>query len=99
MLPGMELTFPAALFQSSGFTASFVIFLLLEILSLLVMGIVVAEFMMLRKKHTQFFRAMRGGEHADTETFPTMILWVYIFFTVFAGIVTTAIFLFQPHIF
>ena len=90
--------FPAAFFSSSVGTTYVVVFLVVQVLSLLLLAAVVWEFRQLQKRHQQFFSAMQGSERADPEHGPMVILWVYILGTVCTVIVTSVFFLLRPHL-
>lgn len=87
------------LFATPGMTTISVIVLLLEMLSLIFLGVCILEFRVLTQRHAAFFRDMGNGQHEEVERRPRIFLWMYIITTIVMTIATTYLFLFQPHIF
>jgi hypothetical protein len=94
----MDLSYPAAWFQTPGAVTAFVVFVILELASVILAFVIMAEFRLLRRRHMAFFRDILGGEKADTEKSSSVVLWIYIHMTMFAVIITSVLFVMQPHL-
>jgi len=86
------------LFSSPGMTTVTVAALIIEILSLGYFGVTLAEFFLLRRKHRAFHAAMGASHPGHPEKASYVILWIYVFSTVLFTVVTSLLFIFQPHI-
>lgn len=78
-------------------TVSFIV-LLFEVLSLAFLAVCVVEYRVLMRRHVAFFQGISNGEHGRVERRSGVLLWVYIGMTIFVTIMTTFVFIFQPHI-
>lgn len=88
----------STLFATSAMATVSAIVLLLEVTSLVFLGACILEFRAVSRRHASFFRDMGNGAHAETDRRPRLFLWLYVAATVLATVVTTYLFLFQPHI-
>lgn len=89
--------YPAAWFASNASTALAVVFLALQVLSLLVLVAVVWEYRQLRSRHAAFFAAVTNGQ-TDRESRPALVLWLYIFSTLVMTMAYLFVFFVQPHL-
>ena len=71
---------------------------LMEILSLVFLGLCVSEFRLIARRHAAFFRAMGEKAYAKEERMSSILLWVYIITTVAIALITIFFFVFQPHL-
>lgn len=89
--------FPAAWFATTASTALAVVFLVLQLVSLLVLGAVVWEYRQLRGRHAAFFAAVSSGQ-TDRESRPALVLWLYVFSTLVMTVAYLFVFFVQPHL-
>ena len=91
--------YPQIFFDTPGMTAVFVVVMLVEAASLSLLWLVTHEFRKMCARHARLFEAISDdGQHKKTEKHQWIIFWVYIISTFVISIVTTSLFLFEPHI-
>ncbi len=83
---------------TTGMAAATVVFVAMELLSLLLFTTVLIEYHRVALKHDVLPNAIRHGLEATPELGKSIMYWSYIFLTVLATVLTTALFLFQPHL-
>lgn len=93
----MDPVYPQVWLSTAGTVSVLVCVVILEALSLGFLGIVTAEFMLLRRKHLRFFTTMNSpAVHA--ERFSRFAFRIYIIATLLVTALTAVLFLFQPHL-
>ncbi len=95
----MDLSYPQALFSSMGMTSVFVVMVVIQLLSLGFLLLTSYEFRRTMRKHNAFLRAIDIDEkHDEAEHTSHIIFWIYLLSTLVATVVTTLLFVYQPHL-
>lgn len=85
-----------SLFATPGMTAFTIPFLIVEILSFLVLWIILLAFRRVVRKQRELFLVLHDAP--PTLARHTVLMWFYIIMTVVIGVVSTSLFLFEPHL-
>ncbi len=95
----MDASYPQALFSTAGMTSVFVIMVVVQLLSLGFLLIVSYEFRRTMRKHNAFLSVIDTDDrHDEAEHTSHVIFWIYLLSTLVATIVTTLLFVYQPHL-
>jgi len=95
----MDLSYPQALFSTMGMTSVFVFMVIIQLLSLGFLLLVSYEFRRTMRKHNAFLRVIDiDDKHDEAEHTSHIIFWIYLLSTLAATVVTTLLFVYQPHL-
>jgi hypothetical protein len=95
----MYVIYPQAFFSTAGMTSLLTIVIVVEMLSLAFFGMVVYAFRRMLHRHARFFRSIGGDDaHLTIERPSFVIFWIYVIVTLLATLLTTYLFVFQPHL-
>lgn len=90
---------PTILLADPGMVLVFVVVVLVEVLSLIWMGLTAYEYNRTLRGHADFFVAVgEDDRHKLLEHSSRVLLWIYIITTILATLVTGYVFIFQPHL-
>ncbi len=90
--------YPQALVATLGAVSVLVVVLVTEALSLLFLLVVSYEERQVARKQEALLRALGGGDLAIPSGKSRMLFWTYVCTTALITVVTTTVFLYQPHL-
>lgn len=84
------------LFATTGMTITTILVIILELLSLIAMGAILLVFWRVQRKQQDLFRTLHSAPKALVRH--TVLQWIYALATLAIGFLSSALYLFQPHI-
>jgi hypothetical protein len=90
--------YPAALLETGYSTTFLILFAVLQLCSLVIMLVVVWEFRLVRAKHAAFFSVIAQSHVVAQERVALRLCYFYVISTVLLTLITSFIFLAQPHL-
>lgn len=95
----MDVSFPQALLSTMGMTSVFVLVVVIQLVSLGFLLIASYEFRRTMRKHNAFLSVIdTDNRHDEAERGSHVIFWIYLLSTLAITVVTTLLFVFQPHL-